>query len=178
MSSPWLNDLQKQVRLGLESLFREPPLTAVEWADKHFYLSSESSYQEGKWETAAFQVGILNAMGNDLIRVVNLIKSARVGYTKMLMANIGYKLQHKKRNVLSYCPTDPDAEELMKRHVESFIRDVPVLLALAPWYGKKHRDNTLAAKKFSHQKMLWCLGGKAARNYREKSPDEVIYDEL
>jgi phage terminase large subunit GpA-like protein len=26
--------------------------------------------------------------------------------------------------------------------------------------------------------MLWCLGGKAARNYREKSPDEVIYDEL
>ncbi|MDV2246362.1 phage terminase large subunit family protein, partial [Pseudomonas aeruginosa] len=138
----------------------------------------ESSYQEGKWETAAFQVGILNAMGNDLIRVVNLIKSARVGYTKMLMANIGYKLQHKKRNVLSYCPTDPDAEELMKRHVESFIRDVPVLLALAPWYGKKHRDNTLAAKKFSHQKMLWCLGGKAARNYREKSPDEVIYDEL
>lgn len=177
-SSPWLIDLQKAIRLGLQSLYKEPPLTAVEWADKHFYLSSESSYQEGKWETAAFQRAILNAMGNDLIRVVNVIKSARVGYTKMLMANVGYKIQHKRRNVLSYCPTDPDAEELMKRHVETFIRDVPALLDLAPWYGKKHRDSSLSAKRFANQKMLWCLGGKASRNYREKSPDEVIYDEL
>lgn len=178
ISSPWLIDLQKAIRLGLQSLYKEPPLTAVEWADKHFYLSSESSYQEGKWETAAFQRAILNAMGNDLIRVVNVIKSARVGYTKMLMANVGYKIQHKRRNVLSYCPTDPDAEELMKRHVETFIRDVPALLDLAPWYGKKHRDSSLSAKRFANQKMLWCLGGKASRNYREKSPDEVIYDEL
>lgn len=177
-SSPWLNDLQKAVRQGLQALHKEPPLTAVEWADKHFYLSSESSYQEGKWTTAPFQVAILNAMGNDLIRVLNFIKSARVGYTKMLMINHGYKVQHKRRNVLVYCPTDPDAEELMKRHVEPMIRDVPVLLDLAPWYGKKHRDSSLSAKKFSNAKMLWTLGGKASRNYREKSPDEVDYDEL
>lgn len=170
--------LADAVRRGLNALYKEPPLTAVEWADTHFYLSSESSYQQGRWVTAAFQVAILNAMGNDLIRVFNLHKSARVGYTKMLMANIGYKIQHKKRNVLSYCPTDPDADELMKRHVDTMIRDVPVLLALAPWFGRKHSDNTQDAKRFDNQKMLWCLGGKAARNYREKSPDEVIYDEL
>ena len=177
-SPPWMRALAEAVRRGLNALYKEPPLTAVEWADTHFYLSSESSYQQGRWVTAAFQVAILNAMGNDLIRVFNLHKSARVGYTKMLMANIGYKIQHKKRNVLSYCPTDPDADELMKRHVDTMIRDVPVLLALAPWFGRKHSDNTQDAKRFDNQKMLWCLGGKAARNYREKSPDEVIYDEL
>lgn len=178
MSSPWLIDLTKAVKLGLQSLYKEPPLTASEWADKHFYLSSESSYQEGRWETAPFQVAILNSMGNDLIREVNVVKSARVGYTKMLMANIGYKIQHKRRNILCYTPTDGDSDEMMKRHVESMIRDVPALLALAPWYGKKHRDNTTDAKVFSNKKVVWCLGGKAARNYREKSPDEVIYDEL
>ena len=175
---PWLIDLQKAIKAGLRALYKEPPLTAVEWADTHFYLSSESSYQEGKWETAPFQVAILNSMGNDLIRIINLIKSARVGYTKMLMANVGYKIQHKRRNVLSFCPTDPDAEELMKRHVETMVRDVPTLLELAPWHGKKHRDSSLSAKRFQNAKMLWCLGGKASRNYREKSPDEVIYDEL
>ena len=177
-SPPWMRALTDAVKKGLGALYKEPPLTLTEWADKHYYLSSESSYQEGRWETAAFQVAILNAMGNDLIREVNLIKSARVGYTKMLMANIGYKIQHKKRNVLSYCPTDPDSDELMKRHVQPMIRDVPVVLALAPWYGRKHPDNTLDSKRFDNQKMLWCLGGTAARNYREKSPDEVIYDEL
>jgi len=178
ISKPWMNDLGKAIRLGLQSLYKEPPLTAVEWADKHFYLSSESSYQEGKWETAPFQRAILNAMGNDLIAVVNFTKSARVGYTKLLMANVGYKIQHKRRNVLAYSPTDSDAEGIMKRHVETMIRDVPVVLALAPWFGRKHRDATLTEKCFSNRKMLWWLGGKASGNYREKSPDEVIYDEL
>jgi terminase, large subunit len=178
MSSPWLIDLGKAIRLGLQALYKEPPQTAVEWADKHFYLSSESSYQEGKWTTEPFQVAMLNSMGNDLIRVVNVKKSARVGYTKMLMANIGYKIQHKRRNVLMWCPTDPDAEDIMRTHVKGMIRDVPVIFELAPWFEKKHSDNTLDAKVFSNRKTLWCRGGKASRNYREKSPDEVIYDEL
>ncbi|WP_095148157.1 phage terminase large subunit family protein [Pseudomonas sp. Irchel s3a18] len=175
---PWMRGLTNAVTRGLTALFKEPPLTAVEWADKHFYLSSESSYQEGRWETAPFQVALLNAMGNDLIREVNVLKSARVGYTKMLVANMGYKIQHKKRNLLSWCPDDGSSDELMKRHIDTMIRDVPVVRALAPWFDKKHSDNTLDAKCFDNQKMLWCLGGKAAKNYREKSPDEVIYDEL
>ena len=87
-SPPWMRALADAVRRGLNALYKEPPLTAVEWADTHFYLSSESSYQQGRWVTAAFQVAILNAMGNDLIRVFNLHKSARVGYTKMLMAKV------------------------------------------------------------------------------------------
>lgn len=177
-SPPWMLSLSAAIELGLTALYKEPPMTVVEWADKHFYLSSESSYQEGRWTTAPFQVAILNAMGNDLIREVNFRKSARLGYTKMLMAFIGYLVQHKKRNVLMYCPTEGDAEGVMKRHIEGMIRDVPVVLDLAPWYGMKHRDNTLEAKCFANRKMLWCLGGKAARNYREKSPDTVIYDEL
>src|SRR5450830_764326 len=99
LSKPWMRALIDSVRKGLTGLYKEPPLTAVEWANKHFYLSSESSYQEGRWTTAPFQIAILNAMGNDLIAVVNVLKSARVGYTKMLVANKGYKIQHKKRNV-------------------------------------------------------------------------------
>src|SRR5574343_491858 len=152
---PWARDLQKAIGLGLQALYKEPPLTAVQWADKHFYLVAESSYQAGKWETAPVQRAILNAMGNDQIQTVNFKKSARMGYTKMLLANVGYKLQHKRRNVLFYCPTDGDAETVMKQHVETVIRDVPVLLALAPWHGKKHRDSTLTSKRFLNQRMLW-----------------------
>lgn len=177
--SPWLTDLQVAVSNGLQSLRRDPPQTAVEWADDdNFYMSSESSYNEGKWTTAPIQVAILNSMGNDLIRVVNFIKSARIGYTKLLMANIGYKIKHKRRNLIMWCPTDPDAEKIMKTHVKGLIRDVPVLLEMAPWFEKKHTDNTLTQKVFTNRKTLSVLGGKASRNYREASADEVIYDEL
>ncbi|PSJ23824.1 terminase [Halomonas sp. ND22Bw] len=173
-----LTELAKAVRIGLAALYRPPPMTAVEWADENFYLSSESSYHEGRWETLAFQVAILNAMGNDEIRKVNVMKSARLGYTKMLLALCGYKIEHQKRNGLTFSPTDDDRDRFMKSHVETMIRDVEVVNDLAPWYGKKHRDNTMSAKVFANGKQLICHGGKAARNYREISADFVIYDEL
>lgn len=173
-----LNNLIQAVNLGLAGLKRPMPMTPVEWADKHYYLPKESAYQEGRWETLPFQRAIMNAMGNDYIREVNVVKSARVGYSKMLLGVYAYFIEHKQRNSLIWLPTDGDAENFMKSHVEPTIRDVPSLMALAPWYGKKHRDNTLSMKRFLNGRGFWCLGGKAAKNYREKSVDVVGYDEL
>lgn len=178
ISREQINEFAKSVSLGLSSLRKPEPLTAAEWADKNFYLSSESSYHEGRWNTLPFQVAILNAMGNDEIREVNVVKSARLGYTKMLLAAMGYLLEHKKRNVMTFSPTDSDAENFMKTHVRTMVRDVPVVLDLAPWHGRKHPDSTLTAMRFSNAKQFFIHGGKAARNYREKSVDAVIYDEL
>ncbi len=70
------------IATGLLALKIPVPLTTVQWADRHYYLPKESSYTPGRWETLPFQVAIMNSMGNDRIRTVNLIKSARVGYTR------------------------------------------------------------------------------------------------
>ncbi|MCP4477843.1 MAG: phage terminase large subunit family protein [Planctomycetaceae bacterium] len=170
--------LRKNIEAGLSVLAQPDPQTCVEWANENFYLSSESSYSEGKWQTAPFQVAILNAMGNDDINVVDLIKSARIGYTKMLVATMGYMAEHKKRNQMLWQPTDAGAGEFMKQHVETMIRDVPTLRALAPWMGNKDRDNTLDYKRFSNRKQIFVKGGASAKNYREKSVDTVYFDEL
>lgn len=167
---------RRAIIAGLAALKIPEPLTAVEWADEFYYLPKESSYTPGRWETLPFQVSIMNAMGNDRIRSINLIKSARVGYTKMLLGVEAYFIEHKSRNSLLFQPTDSAAEDFMKSHVEPTIRDVPVLLDLAPWYGRKHRDNTLTIKRFSSGVGFWCLGGAAAKNYREKSVDVVCYE--
>ncbi|HAL7769848.1 TPA: phage terminase large subunit family protein, partial [Escherichia coli] len=178
ISNSQVNRLRHFVRAGLRSLFRPEPQTAVEWADANYYLPKESAYQEGRWETLPFQRAIMNAMGSDYVREVNVVKSARVGYSKMLLGVYAYFIEHKQRNTLIWLPTDGDAENFMKTHVEPTIRDIPSLLALAPWYGKKHRDNTLTMKRFTNGRGFWCLGGKAAKNYLEKSVDVAGYDEL
>lgn len=178
ISAAQIKNLKAAVAAGLRGFYRPPMLTCSEYADEHFYMSSESSYTEGKWESLPFQVGILNAMGNDQISVLNLMKSARVGYTKMLMANSAYKIEHKKRNVLIYQPRDGQAKTFMKKHVETAIRDIPVWRELAPWMGRKHKDSTLEDKIFTNGKTLMVRGGTAAANYREISTDDVIYDEL
>ncbi|MEH0035005.1 phage terminase large subunit family protein [Citrobacter freundii] len=177
-SDSQLRNFSLSCGVALRGVMRPLPVTAVEWADKNYYLPAESSYLAGRWKTLNFQVAIMNSMGFDRIRTVNLIKSARVGHTKMPLGVIGYFIEHKSRNSLLFQPTDTAAEDFMKSHVETTLRDVPCLKILAPWLGRKHRDNTLTLKRFVTRVGLWCLGGAAAKNYREKSVDVVCYDEL
>jgi len=149
-----------------------------EWADKNFYLSAESAYIEGDWETMPYQVAPLNSMGNDDIKVVNLVKSARVGYTKMILAFIAYAIEHKKRNGMVWQPSDDARDDFTKQHVDPMIRDVSCMRRLFPYIDKKSKFNTLDYKLFRNSRQLFLKGGKSGKNYREKSVDFGIYDEL
>jgi len=153
-------------------------MTVSEWADKNFYLSAESAYIEGDWQTMPYQVAPLNAMGNDDIRVVNMVKSARVGYTKMVLAFIAYSIEHKKRNGMVWQPSDDARDDFTKQHVDPMIRDVKCLRTLFPHVDKKSKYNTLDYKLFRNSRQLFLKGGKSGKNYREKSVDFGIYDEL
>lgn len=117
-------------------------------------------------------------MGNDDIREVNLLKSARLGYTKMLLAALAYHAEHKRRNSMVFQPTNGAAEEFSKQHIDPMIRDVPCILDLFPWHDMKHKWNTMDYKRFSNSRQIHIKGGQAAKNYREKSVDNIVLDEL
>lgn len=153
-------------------------MTGTEWADRNFKLSPESSYERGDWITAPYQIAILNAMCNDDISEVNWQKSARVGYTKLISIAMAYAIVHKHRNVAAWSPDDGARDRFSKKHVDSMIRDVAPLRELFPWLNRKDKNNTIDSKTFSNQQVLYLLGGKAEKNYREISVDLAIYDEL
>ncbi len=111
ISNSQVNRLRHFVRAGLRSLFRPEPQTAVEWADANYYLPKESAYQEGRWETLPFQRAIMNAMGSDYIREVNVVKSARVGYSKMLLGVYAYFIEHNRREA----DEEPEDDVLMQK---------------------------------------------------------------
>lgn len=169
-------DLQPEVSRGL-SLFRPPPeLRLSEWAAANFYLSAESSYVEQRWSAYPYQVGIMDCMGNDAVEEVVLRKSARVGYTKMLLAALAYFAEHKGRNQAVWQPTDDDSDEFVKTELEPMIRDVPAMLEIFPGFGMRSKDNTLRQKKFRGC-VLHMRGGKAAKNYRRLSLSVAAIDE-
>lgn len=148
-----------------------------EWAAKHFYLSAESSYVEGAWKAYPFQPAILDAMGSDDIEVVVVKKSARVGYTKMMVAAIGYFAHHKRRNQAVWQPTDDDADEFVKVELDSMLRDVPAMQDVFPKGRGRDKRDTLSAKLFLGSR-LYIKGGKAARSYRRISVEVAYLDEL
>ncbi len=172
-----LSEIHRAIRSGLKPLEAAPPMRLSEWAARHFYLSAESSYVEKSWEAYPYQVAILDAMGDDDIQEVTLHKSARVGYTKMLLAAVAYFAEHKRRNQAVWQPTDEDSDEFVKTELEPMIRDVPAMVRVFPSFMRKHKSNTLRQKLFLGS-MLHLRGGKAAKNYRRLSVSVAILDEI
>lgn len=170
-------EIEAAVRRSLRALERPEPLRLSEWADRHFYLSGESSYIEGRWESFPYQRGIMDAISNDDIREVVLRKSARVGYTKVILAAIGYFASHKRRNQAVWQPVDDDADEFCKTEIDPMIRDVEQVRAMFPYDRMRDKNNTLRQKTFTGS-TLYIRGGKAAKNYRRISVDVAYLDEV
>jgi terminase, large subunit len=171
---PRINDA---IAEALQLLRKPEPLRLSEWAREHFYLSAESSYVEGRFDPYPFQTPILDAISNDDIREVWWVKSARVGYTKCILAAMMYFAHHKRRNQVIWQPVDDDADEFVKTELDPALRDVDVMHQVFPWRDQKHRNNTLRQKVFLGS-TLHIRGGRAAKNYRRLSADVVYFDEL
>jgi len=170
--------LDNTVARGLEGLNVPEPLKLSEWMDENFYISPESSSITGAWVTFPYQKAILNAMSNDDIKVVTLMKPKRTGFTKMLCGAIGYFAEHKKRNVVLWQPTDTDSDDFVKDEIDPMLRDVPVLrTALKCNPDKKSPYNTLSKKCFNGS-TVDLRGGNSPRGFRRMTKDVAIYDEL
>ncbi|MCH9835906.1 phage terminase large subunit family protein [bacterium] len=150
----------------------------ADWADEFFYLSPESSSIEGKWVSLPYQKAILNTIGNDDVRVVTWMKSARVGYTKCICVAVGYFAEHRKRNQVLYQPTDSDATDFVKDEIDTMLRDVAVLKGLLQSDPEKRSRHNTSTKKVFLGSTLDIKGGKTPRNYRRMTKDCAYYDEL
>jgi phage terminase large subunit GpA-like protein len=169
-------EINAALRRGLRPLEAPPPMRLSQWMAEHFYLSEESSYEQGRWEAYPYQIAIADCIGHDEINHVTWRKSARTGYTKIFLAAVGYFAEHKRRNQAVYQPTDEDRDDFVTTELEPMLRDVRVMRRVFPKFNRKSKENTIKKKRF-----LGCLlhlrGGKAAKNYRRITVDCVYYDE-
>lgn len=119
-----------------------PPeeLSGSEWADKYFVLSEKNSGNPGKWHTRPYQRDILDAFTDREHWRVTVMKSARVGYTKLLGIDTGYHIHHDPCPSSTIQPTQGDAENYSRDEIASLIDDVPVVREL--FKNAKFRDGT------------------------------------
>ena len=160
------------------ALKEQEPLSLSQWADQFFYLSPESSGTQGAWQTRPYQRAIMDCISLDDIEVIDLQKCGRVGYTKIILASMGYFASHKRRNQIIWQPTDGDAMDFVKDEIDPMLRDVPSvgsILKTDP--EKKSKHNTVEKKSFIGS-VLDIKGGKSSKNYRRMTKDVAYYDEL
>lgn len=173
--------LSEQVRDAIRAVmarWKPPPkLNLSEWADRFFYLSPESSADPGKWHTLPYQRGIMDAMTDPLIEQVWVMKSARVGYTKMFMALLGYHIHQDPCPILVVQPTEGDAEGFSKEEIAPMIRDCDVLRDLVADPKARDSGNTILQKMFPGG-TLSLAGANSPRGLRRISRRVVAFDEV
>ena len=157
----------------------KPKLTGAEWADKHFYLSPESSASPGKWETLPYQIEPINCMTDETTEQVSWWKSARVGYTKCINIAVGYHIHQNPASILLAQPTEGEAFGYAEDEIEPMIRDNDVIydvIGKTTKKGKNKREKT--AKKTYPGGILELVGAHSPKNFRRRTVRVFIGDEI
>lgn len=135
----------------LQKLWAPPPdLTVSEWADEERRLSSESSAEPGKYQTARteYMRGVMDAFSDPRVKRVIGMFSAQVGKTSVIENVIGYHVHHDPSPIMVVQPTLEIAEAFSKDRLAPMVRDTPALKEKFAPAGSKTSGDTLLHKKF------------------------------
>ncbi len=171
---PGLTSWSAGLRGGLRP---EKRLSVNEWAERHAYLSPESSADPGKWRAIPYQRGILDALSDPEITFVTFMKSARVGYTKCLNHMIGYHMAEAPCPIMLVQPTLTDAQGYSRTELSPMIRDTPALRGLVNLDMTKGTGNTMLNKVFPGGALV-LVGANSATGFRRHSIRVLLFDEV
>ena len=156
----------------------KPPerLTLSEWADRNAYLSAESSAEGGRWHTLPYQKGLMDAITDPKLEQITLMKSARVGYSKILNHTIAFHIHQDPCPIMLVQPTIEDAQGYSKEEIAPMLRDTPCLRGLVSDAKAKDGANTILQKQFPGG-TLSLVGANSPRGFRRVSRRIVLFDE-
>lgn len=166
-------------QLGL--LTPPPDITCDQWMREHYVLSAESSAKTGSWEPYPFQVGIAEAFTDPSLESVWVMKSARVGWTKIINGVVGYNMHITPCGILVVQPTINDAEGYSKDEIQPMIRDVAALSKLFAGNDarrtRKTSTETILKKPFNGG-TLNLVGANSPGGFRRITVRVVLFDEV
>ena len=145
-------------------------------SDEYAYLSVESSAEGGRWRTLPYQKGIMDAVTDPNIEQISVMKSARVGYSKILNHIIAYHIHNDPCPIMIVQPTIEDATGYSKEEIAPMLRDTKCLQGLVSDAKAKDGQNTLLQKLFPGGN-LTLVGANSPRGFRRVSRRIVLFDE-
>ena len=172
------NFCQRLAAARRQALRPPPKLTLAQWAQRSFRLSPESSAETGEFRPWGFQVGMLDAVTDPANEQVTVIKSARVGYTKLINAAVGFYLCQDPASILVVNPRKSDAEDYSKIEIEPMLRDSPPLAEITGNIKGKDPNFTLRKKVFKTGAVLTLVGANTPDEFRRLTARVVAFDEI
>lgn len=167
-----------QMRHDALDAFRPPAkLALAEWIQASVFLPSSIAAQPGRMRLWKPQIEIANAnaIGDDTLERVSILKSARVGATQLMVGAIGHFVENDPSPVLCVVPAEADARHLMVSVIDPTFQDSPSLRA-ALSSDSSGRD-TILHRHFAGGS-LSIVSARAPRNLRARTARILFADEI
>jgi terminase, large subunit len=155
-----------------------PKLTLSQWADEYAYLSAETSAQTGKFKAYAYQIGMMDAVTDPSVSRVTIMKSARVGYTKILDHVAGYYIHQDPSPILVVQPRVEDAEDYSATEIAPMLRDTPVLAEITGDLKAKDAKQKLLKRVFRNGASMSFVGANSPNGFRRITARIIEMDEV
>jgi len=182
VSSPPRSRIHYDLWKDLEPIFRgakaPPKLTVSQWSDQFRYLAAELGAESGRWKTgtAEYQREVMDALTDDRIHQITIMKAARTGGTVAAIDNpVGYFIDQDPGPMLVIQTTKDDAKEWSKDHFDTMVRDTPCLAEKIP--QTKSKDSNILYKRFPGG-ILYVIGSNSAAGFRRKTIQRVFLDDV
>ncbi len=181
MTLPAVQELTRRILGG----FKPPPkLRLSEYADQPATVDggavmTGNAAEKGQWRTLPYQRPILDAFTNPNVETVVCLKSARVGWTKMLGVVVQYYSHHDPCPIMIVQPVKEDAEGYSKEEIKPLFEDTPALQGLiTEAKARNTSSNTILLKQLSNGGLIDIVNAASGRAFRRKSRKIVLFDEF
>jgi len=162
------------------NLIKPPPhLKISQWADKFRLLSTESSSEAGKFETARaiFQKEIMDSINDPTITEVVVMSCSQIGKTEILLNAIGYYIHYAPAPILIVHPTLEMARAWSQDRLAPMIRDTEILKYKVADVKSKDSGNTVLHKIFDGGHITAC-GANSPASLASRPIKIVLCDEI
>lgn len=171
------SDIGEVRRRALSRLVPPPRLELAAWMEAEVRLPASTSALPGRVRLHKWQHGLAAAISDPMIRRVSVQKSARVGYTTMLVGAIGSTVANEPAPTLVILPTEADARSFMVDNLEPTFTATPALRNALSDDQDEGGRNTLLAKRYPGGS-LTLAAARSPRNLRARTAKNVFFDEV
>lgn len=154
---------------------RKVPLS--DWIEDSLELPDAVSALPGKVRLYPYQRGIADAISDPLIERVTVVKSARIGYTTLLVGALGNHVVNDPAPVLFVLPTEDDCKTFVVSNIEPTFSASPLLTRTLSGDLQEKNRNTMLSRRFPGGS-LKVVAAKAPRNLRGHNVRILFMDEI
>lgn len=161
---------------SLRRLTPPPKLRLSEWIEEHLRLPEGNTALPGRVRLWSYQRGIADAISDQTIERVTVVKPVRVGFTMLLTGALASYVANEPSPILAVLPAEADCRDYVVSDLEPVFEATPSLRGLISADADETGRNTLLSRRFPGGS-LKIVAAKAPRNLRRMTVRVLILDE-